>query len=200
MESQLVRVMEQSSRPAYSRRITLLLNVLGPLLLVVGLVIGGYSLYLASYAADGYGPQFFIKDGHSGPSYVDPPDPVVMAKATKAAIQNYTLRVGQKSCQSETTCVVPQMVLPDPVLMTLGTIVTVRNGSIDTEATDNDGNNVSYISPPQKVSVKVGTTGLDYVVKGDMKSYIVLDVGGGPQWYHAGLPMEGWHAPGDIAY
>ena len=195
MEAQLSHVLEQSSRPAYSRRITLFINVLGPILLILGLVVGGYALYLASYAANGYGPQFVLKDGDSGPSYVAPPLPTVMATASRsAAIQNYTLRVGQSSCNSEATCVLPQLVLPDALLMTVGTIVTVRNGSIDTESTTHDVNNVSYISPPQKVWVQIGSSGNDYIARGDMKSYVVLD-NGGPQWFHAGLPMEGWQAP-----
>jgi len=198
MEAQVAHVLDQSAKPAYSRRITLILNSLGPILLILGLVIAGYTLYLASYASNGYGPQFFLKDGNEGPAYVAPPNPVVMATAsTSAAIQNYTLRVGQASCQTENTCVVPQMVLPDPMLMITETVVTVRNGSVDTESTTNT-NGVSYISPPQKVSVKIGGSGTDYVVRGDMKSFIVLDIGGGPQWFHAGLPMEGWQAPVDI--
>jgi hypothetical protein len=199
MEAKLAHVLEQSAKPAYSRRITLFFNILGPVCLILGLVVGAYTLYLASYAANGYGPQFILKDGNTGVAYVAPPSPVVLATAsTTAAIQNYTLRVGQKSCQTETTCIAPQMVLPDPLLMQVGTIVTVRNGSVDTESTTNNSSSVSYISPPQKVSVKIGGTGTDYVVRGDMKSFIVLDIGSGPQWFHAGLPLEGWQGSATI--
>ena len=198
MEAQLAHVLEQSARPAYSRKITLLVNSRGPILLILGLIVAGYTLYLASNAADGYGPQFVLKDGDSGPSYVAPPDHVTLATASKAAIQNYTLRVGQASCNTADTCVAPQMVLPDPALMSVGTIVTVRNGSIDTESTTSVSG-ISYISPPQKVKVKIGGTGSDYIVRGDMKSYIVLDIGG-PQWFHAGLPMEGWKAPATVTF
>jgi hypothetical protein len=173
-------------QPAYKRRIALVINILGPIMLLVALGFSFVALYLGSNATKSFGPQFVLKDGPSGAMAVNPPGTTVMATAaTNASMQNWTLRVGQQSCQTSDSCLVPGLTLPDPATMIPGTLVTVRNASVDTEMMRRLSGG-AYISPPQKVHVQIGNSGDDYVSRGDMKSYVVF----GNTWYHAGIPTE----------
>jgi hypothetical protein len=179
------------------------IGTLGPIVLIVGLVFACYAVYRGSKASQYYGGQYALLDGPTS-KYVQGAtnaDPTVMATAsTNAAVQNWTLRVGQQSCYSANNCALPSLVLPTPDQMIDGTVITVRNGSVDTEmqtrlapASFPATNGYAYVSPPQKVEVKVGTTGTDYIARGDSKSYLVVNNAGVPTWYHIGLPSEGYY-------
>lgn len=157
--------------------------ILGPMILIIGLICSFTALYLSTNATRGYGLQNILVDStiSSGDIPLGSEKYQVDASST-AKVQLFSLRAGEWGRNDIIT-----LTLPNANLMKEdGSVIYVRNTSIETITSDNQ---VSLTIP--NIKVTAGSQGIITIPARQNYNFINSnDLNGVPKWYPA-LLMDG---------